>query len=78
VDDAKKLLERALELPEHARAEMAARLIESLDADDDSGDLDALWVLEIDRRCEALDSGAAVTTDWLEFRARIERDIFGR
>ena len=26
----------------------------------------------------ALDSGAAVTSDWNEFRARIERDVFGR
>ncbi len=41
-------------------------------------DVVAAWELEIDRRCAALDSGEAVTSDWNEFKARIERDVFGR
>lgn len=75
--DAKKLLTVALELPEHERAELAARLLESLDEDDREG-VDEAWAHEIERRCAALDSGEAVTSDWNEFRARIERDVFGR
>jgi putative addiction module component (TIGR02574 family) len=75
--DAKKLLTVALELPEHERAELAARLLESLDEDDREG-VDEVWAHEIERRCAALDSGEAVTSDWNEFRARIERDVFGR
>ena len=71
------LLEQALSLPEHDRAELAARLLESLD-DDDRESVDAAWAQEIDRRCDALDKGEAVTSDWNEFRARIERDIFHR
>ena len=71
------LLERVLSLPEEDRAEMAARLLESLDDDDREG-IDAAWAVEIDRRCEALDKGEAVTSDWNEFRARIERDVFHR
>ncbi len=71
------VLEQALSLPERDRAEIAARLLESLD-DGDGEDLDAAWAQEIDRRCEALDKGEAVTTDWHEFRARIERDVFHR
>lgn len=77
MDDAKKVLTIALELPEHDRAEIAARLLESLDDSDREG-VDEAWAREIERRCAALDSGDAVTSDWNEFRARIERDVFGR
>jgi len=75
--DAKKVLTVALELPEHERAEIAARLLESLDQDEREG-IDEAWAREIERRCAALDSGEAVTSDWNEFRARMERDVFGR
>ena len=75
--DTKKLLSDVLELPEHQRAEFAARLLESLDQANKEG-VDDAWAIEIERRCAALDSGAAVTSDWNEFRARIERDVFGR
>lgn len=68
---ATSLLEQALSLPECDRAEIAARLLESLD-DGERDDLDATWAQEIDRRCDALDKGEAVTSDWNEFRARIE------
>jgi putative addiction module component (TIGR02574 family) len=74
--DAKKLLTAALELSPHERAELAARLLESLDEDD--REVDEAWADEIERRCAALDSGEAVTSDWNEFRARIEHDVFGR
>jgi putative addiction module component (TIGR02574 family) len=77
MDDAKKFLAAALELPERDRAEIAARLLESLDEAEQEG-VDEAWAREIERRCAALDSGEAVTSDWDEFRARIERDIFGR
>jgi len=79
--DTQKLLADALRLPEHDRAEMAAKLLESLDEpeeDEDEMSVDEAWAIEIERRCAALDSGEAVTSDWSEFRARIERDIFGR
>ena len=71
------LLEQALSLPQEDRAEIAARLLESLDDGDREG-VDAAWAQEIDRRCDALDNEEAVTSDWNEFRARIERDVFHR
>jgi putative addiction module component (TIGR02574 family) len=71
------LLEQALSLTEHERAEIAAKLLESLE-ESTGDDVDEAWVREIERRCAALDSGEAVTSDWNEFRARIERDVFGR
>lgn len=76
-DAATTLLEQALSLPEHDRARIAARLLESLDDADREG-VDEAWAREIESRCAALDSGEAVTSDWDEFRARIERDVFGR
>jgi putative addiction module component (TIGR02574 family) len=76
-ESATTLLEQVLRLPQHDRAEIAARLLESLDDVDREG-VDEAWAREIERRCAALDSGEAVTSDWNEFRARIERDVFGR
>jgi putative addiction module component (TIGR02574 family) len=77
VNDSEELLSKALQLPEHDRAEMARRLLESLDADR-SDDVNDAWLAEIERRCAAVDAGEAVTSDWEEFRQRIEREIFGR
>ncbi|HYC91815.1 MAG TPA: addiction module protein [Thermoanaerobaculia bacterium] len=75
--DSEKFLSAALALPEHDRAEIAAKLLESLDQPEHP-DVDEAWAREIERRCAALDSGDAVTSDWETFRSRIERDIFGR
>jgi putative addiction module component (TIGR02574 family) len=41
------------------------------------GDVDAAWAAEIERRCAAVDAGLVITSDWEDFRRRIERDIFG-
>jgi putative addiction module component (TIGR02574 family) len=75
VTAAEKLLAVALQLPEQERAEIVARLLESLDPPETEG-IDEAWAREIERRCAALDSGDAVTSDWNDFRARIERDVF--
>jgi putative addiction module component (TIGR02574 family) len=71
------LLEQALRLPEHDRAEIATRLLESLDPETQR-DIDEAWAAEIERRCAAVDAGTLATSDWNDVRARIERDIFGR
>ena len=76
-DRAEHLLDEALKLSDSERAELAARLIQSLDPEADS-EVDTAWAAEIERRCAALDAGEAVTSDWSEVRARIEREIFGR
>jgi len=57
----------ALSLPEAERAELAARLLDSLDGppDDDAGEA---WKAEIARR--AADRGAA-TVPWAEVRAAL-------
>jgi putative addiction module component (TIGR02574 family) len=75
--DTTTLLEQALQLPEHDRAKLAARLLESLD-DHVQSEVDEAWAAEIERRCAAVDAGTLATSDWKDVRARIEREIFGR
>jgi len=71
------LLDEALRLSKGERADLAAKLIESLDGVPDT-DVDAAWAQEIERRCAASDAGEAVTSDWDAVRNRIEREVFGR
>lgn len=75
--NAEQLLDEVLRLPEQKRAEIAARLIESLEGTADA-DVDTAWAAEIERRCAALDAGQAVTSDWDDVRRRIEQEIFRR
>jgi len=71
------LLEQVLSLPENDRAEMATRILESLDPEAQR-DVDEAWATEIERRCAAVDAGTLATSDWKDVRSRIERDLFGR
>ncbi len=75
--DTEKLLSQVLELPERDRADMAARILESLEKTADP-DVDEAWARELERRAAAVDSGEVVTSDWNVLRRRIEHDIFGR
>ena len=75
--ESEELLIKALRLPEHDRAELARRLLASLD-EERTDDIDEAWLAEIERRCAAVDTGDAVTSDWEDFRQRVEREIFGR
>lgn len=72
-----ELLNEALQLPENERAEVAARLIESLDRDKEA-EVDAAWAAEIERRCADLDANRTTTSNWEDVRRRIEKEIFGR
>ena len=77
MSDAEELLTKALLLSQRDRAEMAAKLLESLSAPSED-DVDAAWAAEIERRCAAVDAGSVITSDWEDVRRRIESDIFGR
>ena len=72
-----RVLQDALALSEQERAEIAARLIESLEVgpDDDSGEVEAAWAAEIERRCAALDAGTTGTSDWADVRRQIKTVI---
>ncbi len=70
-NEAKRLLDDVLSLPGAERAEIAARLIESLEEVADAS-VDEAWAAEIERRCTELDAGEAVTSDWADVRRRID------
>lgn len=61
--DSKQILEAALALPESDRADIAARLIRSLDAGKDE-DAEAAWAAEIQRRIQSVDNGSAKLITW--------------
>ena len=67
---AKQLYDRALSLSDRERAELAARLIESLDRDTDEA-TDAAWDAEIKSRIEELDNGKITAIPWPEARRMI-------
>ncbi|MEA2339649.1 MAG: putative addiction module component [Thermoanaerobaculia bacterium] len=75
--DTETLLAEVLDLPERDRAEVAARILESLEDIYDVG-VDEAWARELERRAAAVDSGQVVASDWNVLRQRIEREIFGR
>ena len=76
---ADRILQDALSLSEQERAEIAARLIESLDAQDsDAAGVEEAWAAEIERRCAALDAGTTGTTAWDDVRRQIEAEILRR
>lgn len=65
-----KLLADALGLPQYERADLAARLIDSLDQtfDQDAG---SAWDAEVARRISDLDSGLVELIPWPEARRMI-------
>ena len=68
--NALKLLEDALRLPERERADMAARLIDSLDPEVDA-DVSLAWDAEVLQRLGDLDKGLVKPVPWPEARQTI-------
>jgi putative addiction module component (TIGR02574 family) len=68
------LLEAALRLPEPERADLAARLIDSLDPAHDDAAAEPAWGQEILGRLDDLDQGRVSTVPWPEARRRIADD----
>jgi putative addiction module component (TIGR02574 family) len=70
---AANLLEEALRLSDSERAELAARLIESLEPDAED-DVESAWGEEIRRRLDDLDQGRVQPVPWPEARRLILDD----
>jgi len=71
------VLAEALRLDEHARAELAAELLASLDGPPDP-DAGLEWAAEIQRRVASIEAGTAILESWEDVKQRIERDVLGR
>jgi putative addiction module component (TIGR02574 family) len=72
VEEARKIVERALKMPARERAEIAQRLLESLDLQMDT-DVESAWQSEVERRISELDSGQVACIPWEEVRERLTR-----
>ncbi len=68
------VLKDVLALSDDQRAELAVRLLQSLDREVDPDAEDA-WAAEIERRCAALDAGETTLSDWQDVRRRIEKEL---
>ncbi|MFH1467395.1 MAG: addiction module protein [Pseudomonadota bacterium] len=62
MSNAATILDTALRLPPQARAEIALRLVESLDIGPDDEDAEDAWAAEVARRVGDLDQGRVGTT----------------
>jgi putative addiction module component (TIGR02574 family) len=65
------ILQSALSLTDSERADLAARLIDSLDGDEASAQ--AEWDREIEYRLAQIDGGQVRSVPWDEARRQIER-----
>jgi hypothetical protein len=65
-----ELTTQAMSLPADQRAQLACRLILSLEAPDYDADADQLWEREIEQRLSAIDRGEVEPLEW---RASLER-----
>jgi putative addiction module component (TIGR02574 family) len=72
-EQTRKIFDDALQLPESARAKLAATLIDSLDQSRDE-DAESAWSDEIERRLKEIDSGEVKLLSYDEVRSR----LFGR
>lgn len=69
------ILARVLDLPLSERAELARRILLSLEPNDFDADAEQLWAAEIDARLAALDRGDAVPLDWRPALDRIRQSL---
>jgi putative addiction module component (TIGR02574 family) len=65
------VVRQALKLDEQGRAEVAARLLDSLEQTD--VEAEEVWLAELDRRAAELESGAVQGVPWEDLRERLVR-----
>jgi putative addiction module component (TIGR02574 family) len=64
-----RVLDEALQLPEHDRAELALRLLDSVG--DPADQVEQAWIDEAKRRLAEIERGDVQTVPWSEARERI-------
>lgn len=69
--DPDRVFRDALQLPLEARADLAGRLIGSLDDESDEGDVEPAWAEEIAQRLREVDDGSVTPVPWQVARRRI-------
>jgi putative addiction module component (TIGR02574 family) len=72
IDD---LLNRALELSEPDRADLARRLLLSLETEEFDADRDTAWAAELEVRLEKVDKDQFTARDWREVIANLQKSL---
>lgn len=67
------LYERASELAPEDRAELAGLLLESLEDDGPSDEIEQAWAAEVERRMADFRAGRVKTVSWQDLRAQLYR-----
>ena len=67
-----ELYEQASQLPVEDRAELAGKLLESIEEPPDEG-VEEAWAAEIERRMAEYRAGRVKTIPWSEVRAHLHR-----
>jgi len=70
----RQILEQSLTLPAEARAQIAQKLILSLDEQSET-DAAKLWLLELEKRSRDMDEGAIDLSDWAAVKRSISRKL---
>lgn len=68
------LFRKALHLTEGERADLAGMLLESIEPAPDPG-VEQLWLAEVERRMEQLDSGQVQSIPWEQVRTRLHSQL---
>ncbi len=68
------LTEEALALSERDRAQLVAKLLESLE-ESSPDEVDAAWATELNKRAEEVLSGSVKMSSWTDVRARLRARI---
>ena len=72
------LYQRALELAEPERAELAHRLLLSLESTERDPDWEAAWAQELEARIAAVDRGEEVPRDWEDVLTDLRKSLRDR
>ena len=67
------LFAKAVTLPEHDRAALAALLLDSLEDEASDEDVEQAWAAEVQRRMANYRAGNVQTIGWTELRERLHR-----
>jgi putative addiction module component (TIGR02574 family) len=72
----KNILDDALKLSGRERAELAAKLLDSL-ADEPEHEVESAWAQELERRAREVLANESVLEDWGDVRARLRDTVKG-
>lgn len=74
---AERILAEALTLGTRERADVAAKLLASLDGEPEA-EVEAAWAAEVAHRIDEIEAGRVELVPWEDVESRIEREILKR